>query len=246
MRRALLTLIGLLVTVPAGAQVTHVGAANGSANPTTSFTVTIPAGTQTDDLLWLTVTNKDGAGVSPSVADDDSGGNAWARIANDANYKASLWWKRATASTASKTITVTGLIDSSSGVLTVDRGGDTGATPYEGLTIEESDTPHAGFTTTRNGTMIHLATIHATNDITVADQTTATSPGALTERGEHLSTGGTDSSNTQASEQQATAGATGNFSWTAVATSFSIVWATLPIQTADTRRSRMSTQGVGR
>jgi hypothetical protein len=59
--------------------------ASGSTNPTTTFTITIPSGTLTDDVLFVGVTSRDhtsGTGY-PTVTDNDTGGNAWAKFAED-------------------------------------------------------------------------------------------------------------------------------------------------------------------
>lgn len=90
--------------------ISYIASAVPAGNPTTSYTVVIPASTQADDILVLTNVHK--ADANGTVTDDDTGGNTWAligpRIAQGAASTAA-WWKRATSGTASKTVTVSGL-----------------------------------------------------------------------------------------------------------------------------------------
>lgn len=78
---------------------------------TTSFTLVINSGVVAGDILVLCATNRD-ATADPTVTDDDSGGNTWTKLSNqnaDTNGAGTVWWKRATSGTASKTITVFGV-----------------------------------------------------------------------------------------------------------------------------------------
>jgi len=84
----------------------HVQSVNGSTTATTSDTIVIPT-VLVDDFMMVCCTNK-GATASPTVTDDDVGGNAWARLDNSQNNGASVWFKRATAGTSGKTITAAG------------------------------------------------------------------------------------------------------------------------------------------
>lgn len=86
--------------------ISHIETTLPAGNPTTSFTVTISASTLTNDLLFLTVIHK--ATTNPTVTDNDTGGNTWVLLEaiNDGTRSYTVWWKRATSGTASKTVTV--------------------------------------------------------------------------------------------------------------------------------------------
>src|SRR5687768_14735026 len=87
-------------------------------NPTTGFSVTVPADVVADDLLFLVVTSRDSTGAGTlGVTDNDTGGNAWSKIGNSTDHKATLWYKRATSGSASKTVTVANCVGSAAGVL---------------------------------------------------------------------------------------------------------------------------------
>lgn len=86
--------------------ISHIETTVPGGNPTTSFTVTISASTLTDDICIVTAIHK--ATTNPTVTDNDTGGNTWALLeaVNDGTRSYSVWWKRATSGTASKTVTV--------------------------------------------------------------------------------------------------------------------------------------------
>lgn len=175
--------------------VSHNASAIPAGNPTTSFTVTIPAGVLTDDVLFLIVAHK-AAGVPSSVTDNDAGGNTWTNItaASSGSTNLSLWWKRATSGTASKTVTVSGLTNCGAGVLSAYSGALVSGTPYENVGGEANasgDEANAGTTPTADGSEVCLAVGNLSNDLAVTSPST-TDPGALNIRGEKLSTGGTD------------------------------------------------------
>lgn len=198
-------------------------------NPTTGFTVGIGSGVVTDDVLVISITNRDGTG-DPSVTDNDTGGNAWAKLGGGATGL-SVWWKRATSATASKTVTVGSCVGSSSGVLAAFRGVTKAATPYENVTTESNasaNETHAAISPTRDGCWVFLCVANRTNDIAI-DTQAATSPAVLTELGEKLSTGGSDCANSMAAAEQATAGSTGSITWAQTdAASVSCVFDLLP------------------
>jgi len=212
--------------------VSHVGSQAGSGASTTGLTLLIPAGTQTDDVLFLSLMNA-GAAADATVADNDSGGNTWALMhgRDNGTARAAVWWKRATANTASKTITISGCTDSCSGGVSVYRGASTG-TPYEeaGSQLRGSGNETAtGITTTQNGAMVCFSVFNHTNDNSLLSNVSTTSPGTLTTRFQHLSSGGNDSSCAHASEVLTTAGATGDFTWSqADAATTVIKWAVVP------------------
>jgi len=198
---------------------------------TTSLTITIPT-VSVDDILILHLVNRD-ATADPTVTDDDTGGNAWAKIisGNDGTSNASVWWKRATSATSAKTITASGFTGSCAGGLAVFSGVDTGATPYENASYESNasnNEAHAGFTPSVDNCRIFLCVFNATNDIQSASFS-STNPGALTQNVSVRSTGGLDCETEMASANQTTATATGNLTWSqANAASMSIVFALKP------------------
>lgn len=211
---------------------TFVSSAVPSGNPTTSFTITIPT-VAVDDILILAATNK-AATADPTVTDNDTGGNAWAKVisGNNGTGNLSVWWKRATSATSAKTITASGFTNSCSGVLHVWRGCSKASTPYASATYEtnaSANESHAGFTPALDGCPVFLAVGNATNDIAVTNMA-CTSPGTLAHFAEKLSTGGTDCSCALGSDDQVTAGATGNFTWSQTdAASMSITFYLRPL-----------------
>jgi hypothetical protein len=236
-------LIVLLAAGPASAQVSFVDVASGGLAGTTTTTVTIPAGTQTNDVLFLVVTSAAASGTGPDTpTDDDTGGNAWAAVTGGASTSGQLttWWKRATGSTASKTITIANAVNCVAAVLTVYRNGEQTGDPYLNVSQEDNaggDQIHAGFTATNNGAMINFGIATTSNDLAISAAQTATAPGALSIRANNQSTGGNDCAAFQASEVLNTAGATGNFSWTQTsATTRSVVWEIKPESVSSSKK----------
>lgn len=209
-----------------------------STSNTTSCTITIPASVATDDLIFLLTVNR-GASADPTVADDDTGGNTWTRIAGDnagvESASVDLWWKRATSGTASKTVTVSNCTDSCTAVLSAFSGGKTTDPPYENVTLEinaSGDETNAGFTPSVDGCMICLAVGQVAEDTSVSTQS-STDPGALTEFIEHLNNAGGGAKNHSGSSiagaLQTTAGATGNLTWAQTnRVTISVGWNILP------------------
>lgn len=192
------------------------GTASSGAN-TTGFTVVINSGVQANDILVIGITNRD-ATANPTCVDNEGAGT-WARITTvnaATNGSLSIWWKRASANTASKTITVGSCTGSASGYVLPFRGASLSTTPF-GTPVGEpnasADEAQAGITTARDGSMvIHLIGC-TSNDTLAPGNRTATTPSTLTESGEGTSTGGSDCSMSFASDVRSTAGATGNISW---------------------------------
>jgi hypothetical protein len=189
-----------------------------SGNQTTGFTLVINSGVVAGDILILLVTNR-GATTDPVVVDNDVGGNLWAKIANqnaDTNGAGTVWWKRATSATASKTITVTGCTNSASGCVTPFTGAAVGSTPY-GTPVSEANASgnevQAGITTGRDGSMVCIGVYCTSNDTLNPNTYVATDPSSLTERAEGVSSGGSDCSASLAADIRTSAGATGNISW---------------------------------
>lgn len=208
--------------------------ASGTTNPTTTFTVTIPASTATGDSLFCQVTSRDHTAVDayPTVVDTDSGGNTWLKIGESTDRKATLWWKRATSATASKVITVAGCIGSCSGGVSVYQNAATSVTPYTNIVVEDNasgNETHAGFTPTYLGSAICLGVFNTANDNAVISESTVNF-GVMAKGWEKLSTGGLDSACTHAFlDGTETPGGTGAITWAQTdGTTKSITWAVRP------------------
>jgi len=191
-----------------------------SGNAGASPTLVINSAVIADDILVLAVTNRD-ATSQVTVSDNDTGGNTWALLKNqaaDTNGSGQVFWKRATSGTASKTITISGGTGSTSAVLTPFAGASSAANPFSQTTIvgeanASGNLTQAQITTARDGSMVIL-TLHGTSNDTLAFGAEAcTSPGSLTEQGEGLSTTGSDCCAALSSAVKTTAGDTGAFTW---------------------------------
>lgn len=205
-------------------------------NPTTGFTVTIPSQVAAGDLLFIAVTSRDNLNpaLGPTCTDDDTGGNAWAKLSQSADGKATVWWKRATSGTASKTVTIASCLGSASGVLKAFSGGDGSATPYSNVVQETNasgNETHAGFTPAQGDSMACAAVFNYANDNGVTSLSFATL-GATTAT-EKLSTGGSDCGTIFGHAlQSGTPAATGNLTWAQTdGTTYSITWAVKPAVT---------------
>lgn len=201
-----------------------------SGNPTTSFTVVIPSQVVTGDACFLLACSRDSTGLgSITCTDDDSGGNTWSLIGNSTDHKLTLWYKRATSATASKTVTFAGAVGSSSGVLKCFSGATLDGDPYTNVSTPESnasgDETNAGFTPSFASSMICAGVVNTGNDNAVTSMSFATA-GATTMT-EKLSMGGNDCAT--AFGHVAVAGGptgTGNLTWAQTnGTTVSIVWA---------------------
>lgn len=198
--------------------ITYVDSAGHNGAPSSSATVTIPAGTLTDDVLVLSVSHSfSGADADPTVTDDDTGGNTWTLLYSqtlDTQRRGTAWWKRATGGTASKTITasVTSKVSTNmAAAVVVYRGCLTGSTPHEGALGETNaggNETMAGFTPSVSNCMICL-TVYQRSNISVSSQS-CTTPGALTER---VDKSGAATAVSHASALQGAAAATGAFTW---------------------------------
>jgi hypothetical protein len=203
--------------------------ATSGAAGTTGNTLVIHSSVQAGDILLLGVTNRDGT-ADPTVVDNEGAGS-WAKVSNQnaaTNGSLSVWWKRASANTASKTITISGGTGSVSSAVTPYRGALAAGTPY-GTPVPESNASGnvstAGITTSAAGSFVCLFVGVTSNDTLNPNTYVATDPATLTERAEGISTSGSDCSMSHASAERATAGATGTISWSQTAgTGASIVF----------------------
>lgn len=211
-------------------EVQYITGALGGTTTTTSFTITIPT-VQVGDLLVLEFAHR-GTG-NGSVSDNDTGGEAWTRkggVVSGSVFSVQQYYKRATSATSGKIITGSSLTNSCAAVLTVYRYATPTGDPFEVWTSEQNasgDEAHAEITTLTDNAMVCLVVGNAP-DLAISTQST-TSPGALTEKQERLSTGGSDSSISHASALKATAGATGSLTWAQTnSDSLSLAYAIVP------------------
>jgi hypothetical protein len=210
------------------------GAAQNEADPVNSLTITIPAGVQTDDVLYVSVTAGPSSISSVAVVDDDSGGNPWTLFATITDIVSRVYYKLATSATASKTITV-----SSSGggtrisaILDAYSGADT-SSPHDAVVGEanaSSDESSTGFTPSVANCFIHCSIFSVDNDSAIAS-VSCTDPGALTSRQFADTTSGIDCSVGSFSALQSggpSATGTVSYSLTPDATSRTALWAVKP------------------
>jgi hypothetical protein len=191
--------------------------ASSGAAGTTGNTLVIHSSVQSGDILLLGVTNRDGT-ADPTVVDNEGAGS-WAKVSNQnaaTNGSLSVWWKRASANTASKTITISGGTGSVSSGVTPYRGALASGTPY-GTPVPESNASGnvstAGITTSAAGSFVCLFVGCTSNDTLDPNTYVATDPTTLTERLNAVSTSGSDCLMAHASAERSAAGATGTISW---------------------------------
>lgn len=211
--------------------ISFVNSAVPAANPTTSFTITIPTVNTGDDLFVVATSRDHTAGTAlATCTDNDSGGNTWTLITNSTDRKAYLFWKKATSATSAKTITFGGAVGSSSGVLKVFRGCVSG-NPVVGTTLETNasgNETHAGITPGLAGMTLCASVHNYANDNAVTSLSSATN-GAFTTT-EKLSTGGSDCATAFGHDLAVASTSTGNITWSQTdGTTYSIVWALSPL-----------------
>lgn len=192
------------------------GTALAAGNPTTSFTITLPA-TQANDVIVLEYVHR---GTADATIGGTYTGPAFTekhdQQFNSSTFSGKTLWSRATGDHSGQTVTGSGLTNSCAAYVVVYRGVDTGADPLGDATVvgeqnASGDETQAQITTATDGAWVALVVVNSP-DLDVTTQA-CTSPGTLTERAEKLSTGGTDSSISHASAEKATAGGTGAFTW---------------------------------
>jgi len=190
-----------------------------STTGTTGGTIAVPAGVQAGDDLYVLVCSRDHTSVNAlaTCTDNDTGGNSWALLGNTSDRKALLFWKKATAATASKTVTIAGAIGSCTGGLSAFSGGADGD-PTTNLAFEDNasgNEAHAGFVPANANSMICFGVLNATNDTLSVTTLACTNPGDLEpELWSRLSTGGSDCyAIFTARAQSGGPTATGNFTW---------------------------------
>jgi hypothetical protein len=196
--------------------VTFVTFATHSGNSTTSFSVAIPA-TQANDIIILEYTHR---GTTDATIGGTYTGPAFAEK-HDQQYASNAFsgktlWSRASGNHSAQTVTGASLTNSCAAIVTVYRGALTTGDPLADATVvgepnASGNETQPEITTTTAGAWVVLVVANSP-DVAVTSAA-CTSPGALANRAEHLSTGGTDTSIVHASAEKASAGATGAFTW---------------------------------
>lgn len=196
--------------------ISFVASAIGQSNSTTSFSITLPT-TQAGDIIILEFAHR---GTGDGTIAGTYNGPAFAlkhsQLFATSLYSGKTYWSRATGDHSGQTVTGSSLTNSCAAIVTVYRGALASGDPLADATIvgeqnASGDETQAQITTMTDGAWVVLMVVNSP-DYAVSTQA-CTSPGALTEQAERLSTGGTDSSVSHASAEKTSAGATGAFTW---------------------------------
>lgn len=196
--------------------ISFVASAIGQSNSTTSFSITLPT-TQAGDIIILEFAHRGtGDGTIAGTYDGPAFTLKHSQLFASSLYSGKTYWSRATGNHSGQTVTGSGLINSCAAIVTVYRGAISSEDPLADATIvgeqnASRNETQAQITTMTDGAWVVLMVVNSP-DYAVSTQA-CTSPGALTERAERLSTGGTDSSVSHASAEKTSAGATGAFTW---------------------------------
>lgn len=178
--------------------ISHVaGALTGTSNPTTSWTVALSSSIKDGDhlLLWVVSRDHTSGDAYPTVVDDDTTGELWERIGGSNNRKFTVWRKVATPGTASKTVTVSGAIGSSTGGYSAFNGILGRGNPVLDFSVEENTFPnvtHAAFTLTVRDCMVLGAVASVANSTQETGYGIGNAPAIMTQSFGGSSTGGSD------------------------------------------------------
>jgi hypothetical protein len=200
--------------------ITHVGNTPGlvaTQTGTTSIALTIPA-VQAGDILVIDAGTNDSNGVN--IADNSGDGVGWnsKQMTPSGSNSFSLWWKRATATTAGATVTVSGGTANTIALLNAYRGCIASGDPIEAILAEvnaSGNNTQAAITTLTAGAMVVCAGYIIDDRRYTANSADCTDPATLTTRNDVINAAGAvDSAAFHASATKATAGSTGAFVWT--------------------------------
>jgi hypothetical protein len=200
--------------------ITQPASANGGTASTTSFSITLPT-TQANDILILEFCHR-GTGLGTIAGTSVSvGGLTWTHKNSQTfaagAFSGQMYWTRATGNHGTQTVTGASLTNSCAAIVKVKRGCVESGDPFtNAATIVGEENASANETQAQITTLIDGADVNFTvlNSPDLAVSTHAcTSPGALADEVEVLSTGGTDTSISSACAVKASAGATGSFTW---------------------------------
>jgi hypothetical protein len=201
--------------------ITHVGNAPGlvaTQTGTTSIALTIPAAVQAGDILVIDAGTNDANGVN--IADNSLDGVTWnsKQMTPSGANSFSLWWKRATASSANATVTVSGGTANTIALLNAYRGCVASGDPIEAILAEvnaSGNNTQAAITTLTADAMVVCAGYIIDDRRYTANSADCTDPATLTTRNDVINAAGAvDSAAFHASAPKTTAGSTGAFVWT--------------------------------
>ena len=198
--------------------ISFVSNALGGTTTTTSFSITLPT-TAANDVIILEFCHRDtGNGTIGGTYTGPAFTLKHSQLFDGSLFSGKTYYSRATGNHSGQTVTGTGLTNSCAAIITVYRGCITYGDPLADATVvgEQNDPGNetqAQIVTTTSGACIVLVVANSP-DFAVASQS-CTTPGALTERAELLSTGGLDSSIAHASAVNGGfPGGTGALTWT--------------------------------
>jgi hypothetical protein len=201
---------------PASVIPTVVGSAGSSGNLTTSATATIPA-YQSGDIIYVSGVNG-GATANLSCADNGGQGAYTADAALTIGIgRSNTWWRRATGSGSGHVVTVSGGTNSTACSVMVIRNAVSSGSPLDVTTSAVAVTSArsgiaAGITPTTNNCLL-LGIVNSRDNIDTSAFSTVNT-GAFTAGPSGTSAGGNDTQSEIWSDGLATAGATGNVSFT--------------------------------
>lgn len=203
--------------------ISHVGSVAGSGNTTTSETHTINFATAAGDIIIVSCTNggANANGNTPSGTVVSTGGVVFAALTSlngggTTTLTGVIWWGRARGDHNTQTIITDGWTDSGSSNVTVLRGcermGNPWAATNSALCASGVNSLSALTAAGIGGSWLVLALACDNNIASSAEA--ATDPGTVTERAEHLTTGGANTANTLCAEAMTGTGSTGTITWT--------------------------------
>ncbi len=196
--------------------IAFINGANGGTISSTSFSITLPA-TQVNDIIILEYAHR---GTADATLGGTYAGPACTKkhdqLFASSAFSGKTFWSRATGNHANETVTGSGLTNACAAIVTIYRGvrgdGDPlGNAAVVGEQNASANETQAQITTTTSGAYVVLVVANSP-DLAVSSQS-STSPGALTERQEVLSTAGTNCSISHASAGKALPGVTGALTW---------------------------------
>lgn len=227
--------------------ISYVTSADGGTASTTSFSVTLPT-TQAGDILILEFCHRGTSDGTIGGTSISTGGLTWTQVKHQlfssGSFSGKVLWTRATGNHSGQTVTGSSLNNSCAALVHVYRGCVASGDPTTAATIVgeangSGNTAQVEITTTVDNAMVCFA-VYNSPDLNVTSQSGATI-GALTPRAEVLSTGGTDTSTAHASAIKATAGGTGQFTWSQTnSPSGSIAYALVPATSSILRQMMMN------
>lgn len=103
-------------------EVDYLPGGGGGGGPTQSFEMNVPTSIEVGSEVLFGIMSKGHTDLDPSIVlTDNETGNPWVKKAEDPQRRASLWYKRATALTLGRKVTVSGLIAPHAAVMAVIR-----------------------------------------------------------------------------------------------------------------------------